>query len=122
MSQFATSRFQHGGRRKLPFVFTEHGAIMAANVLNSRRAIQMSVFVVRAFVKMTETLAMNKSLNEKLDELQKKLTTRLHMHDKAILRILWEIKKLKSTPEIPEPERKSIGFRVEESSLRYRIK
>ncbi|MCX6877673.1 MAG: hypothetical protein NTW21_28265 [Verrucomicrobia bacterium] len=50
-SQIATSSFGHGGRRKLPYAFTEHGAIMASNVLNSRQATQMSVFVVRAFVK-----------------------------------------------------------------------
>jgi hypothetical protein len=50
-SQNATSSLRHGGRRKLPFVFTEHGAIMAANVLNSPQAIQMSVFVVRAFAR-----------------------------------------------------------------------
>jgi len=57
MSQIAISSSKHGGRRKLPFVFTEHGAIMAANVLNSKEAVQMSVFVLRAFVKLRETLA-----------------------------------------------------------------
>jgi uncharacterized protein YuzE len=60
ISQNATSSSRHGGRRKLPFVFTEHGAIMAANVLQSERAVQMSVFVVRAFIKMRETLVANK--------------------------------------------------------------
>jgi len=54
-SQFST-RSTHGGRRKLPMAFTEHGAIMAANVLRSRRAIQMSVFVVRAFIRMRQML------------------------------------------------------------------
>ncbi|MDI6779097.1 MAG: ORF6N domain-containing protein [Bacteroidota bacterium] len=51
MLQNATSKVTRGGRRKLPYVFTEHGAIMAANVLNSERAVKMSVFVVRAFIK-----------------------------------------------------------------------
>ena len=59
-SQFATSRW--GGRRYLPLAFTEHGAIMAANVLNSPRAVEMSVYVVRAFVKLREALASNAEL------------------------------------------------------------
>jgi hypothetical protein len=58
-SQIATSSYGHGGRRYLPRVFTEHGAVMAANVLNSDRAIKMSIFVVRAFVRVRETLAVN---------------------------------------------------------------
>jgi len=60
--QFATSSEQHGGRRYLPFAFTEHGAIMAATVLNSVRAIEMSIFVVRAFVRMREALSANRGL------------------------------------------------------------
>lgn len=111
MSQFATSSSKHGGRRKLPFVFTEHGAIMAANVLNSPRAVQMSVFVVRAFVKMREALTANKALTEKLAELEKKLTSRLDVHEKAIIHILKEIKKLMPLP-LPEPKRRPIGFRM----------
>ena len=55
MLQIATSKKGRGGRRKLPFVFTEHGALIAASVLNSKRAVQMSVFVVRAFVKLRQT-------------------------------------------------------------------
>ena len=70
-SQFATSSL-HDGRRYLPYVFTEHGSIMAATVLNSPKAIEMSVFVVRAFIKMRETLANNKALALKLAELEKK--------------------------------------------------
>jgi len=57
--QFATSRSRHGGRRSLPNAFTEHGAIMAATVLNSKPAVEMSVFVVRAFVRCREMLAAN---------------------------------------------------------------
>jgi hypothetical protein len=59
--QIGTSSLGHGGRRNRPYVFTEHGAIMAANVLNSRRAVQMSVFVVRAFLKMRVCSATNAS-------------------------------------------------------------
>ena len=54
-SQIAISKSGRGGRRTLPYAFTEHGALMAANILNSPRAVQMSVFVIRAFVKMRET-------------------------------------------------------------------
>jgi phage regulator Rha-like protein len=99
--------------RFLPFAFTEHGAIMAANVLNSPRAVQMSVFVVRAFIKMREALTANKALTEKLVELEKKLTSRLDVHEKAIVHILKEIKKLMPLP-LPEPKRRPIGFRLQE--------
>jgi len=61
-SQFATSKIGRGGRRSLPYAFTEHGAIMAATVLNSEQAVEMSVFVVRAFVRLREMLAANKEL------------------------------------------------------------
>jgi phage regulator Rha-like protein len=114
MSQNATSSSKHGGRRKLPYVFTEHGAIMAANILNSTRAVQMSVFVVRAFVKMREALSTNKVLMEKLAELEKKLTSRLDVHERAIVHILEEIKKLMEPPLLPLPKRRPIGFITQE--------
>lgn len=121
MSQIATSEDQGTIRSQIvtaskrniryrPYVFTEHGAIMAANVLNSQRAVQMSVFVVRAFVKMREMLVANRALKEKLNELERKLTSRLDVHEKAILHILHEIKKLMSPPAMPEPRRRPIGF------------
>ncbi len=113
MLQIATSKKGRGGRRKLPFAFTEHGAIMAANVLNSPRAVQMSVFVVRAFVKMREVLGQNVQLAEKLAELERRLTGRLDVHEKAIVHILGEIKKLmEPLPPQPEPKRGEIGFHV----------
>jgi len=108
MLQIATSRRGHGGRRKLPLAFTEHGAIMAANVLNSPYAVQMSVFVVRAFVKMRELLAGNKELAVKLADLERTLIARLDGHEGAINHILGEIKKLMAPP--PEPKRRQIGF------------
>ncbi len=110
MLQIATSKKGRGGRRKLPLAFTEHGAIMAANVLSSPRAAQMSVFVVRAFVKMREALAQNKELAAKLAELERNLTDRLDDHEKAIVQILDEIKKLMEPPPAPEPKRRQIGF------------
>jgi hypothetical protein len=78
------------------------------NLLNSPRAVQMSVFVVRAFVKMREVLAQNKALAAKLAELERKLTARLDDHEKAIVHILDEIKKLMAPP--PEPRRRPIRF------------
>ncbi len=114
ISQFATSSLQHGGRRNLPYVFTEHGAIMAANVLNSDQAVQMSVFVVRAFVKMREAFISHKSLAEKLEELEKKLTGRIDKHGKAIVYLLAELRKLMAVPRLDAPKKRPIGFGREE--------
>jgi phage regulator Rha-like protein len=110
-SQIATSSL-HGGRRYSPKVFTEHGALMAANVLNSSRAIEMSVFIVRAFVKMRETFIQNKQITSLLTDLEKKLSSRLDNHENAILHILQEMKKLTTSSEpltIPENKIK-MGF------------
>jgi urease gamma subunit len=71
MLQFATSKTGRGGRRKLALAFTEHGAIMAATVLNSPRAVQMSLYVVRAFVKLREVLASHTELARKLEALER---------------------------------------------------
>jgi hypothetical protein len=101
-SQFATSRSKHGGRRKLPLVFTEHGAIMAANVLNSERAVQTSVAVVRAFVRLRQIIASNAELAQKLWELEKKYDAQFKVVFDAIRQLM--------TP--PEPKRKQIGFHV----------
>lgn len=106
----------------LPYAFTEHGAIMAANVLNNDRAAQMSVFVVRAFVKMREVLAHNKAVADKLAELERKLTSRLDVHEKAIVHILHELRKLMNPPAPPAPTRKQIGFHVKEREARYGVK
>lgn len=106
---FATSNAAgpgRGGRRYLPYVFTEHGAIMAATVLNSARAIEMSVYVVRAFVKLREMLSSNRVLSRKLEELEQRLTTRLDAHDDAIKAILSAIRELTNPP----PTTRKIGF------------
>ena len=100
-SQIATSR-SHGGRRYQPHAFTEHGALMAANVLSSKQAVEMSVFVVRAFVKLRDTLAGHKELAAKIDELDRKVGS----HDKAIVSIIAAIRQL--TAQKPP----AIGFRV----------
>ena len=100
-SQFATSSW--GGRRKLPFAFTEHGAIMAATVLNSARAIEMSIYVVRVFVQLRELLASNKELAAKLDELER----RVGAHDRVIVDL---VNAIRDHMQAPEPEARPIGF------------
>src|SRR6266478_808634 len=89
-SQIAISSKKHGGRRYPPYAFTEHGAIMAATVLNSKRAIQMSVFVVRAFVMLREMLSANRQLAAKIEELDHRLGTQ----DDAIQELMDAIKEL----------------------------
>ena len=102
-SQFATPKIGRGGRRSLPYAFTEHGAIMAATVLNSEQAVEMSVFVVRAFVRLREMLAANRELADRIGELEKHLET----HDGTIQEIINVIKSLMTQP----PRRRSkIGF------------
>jgi len=110
-SQFVTSKTGRGGRRYAPYAFTEHGAVMAANVLNSERAVAMSVYVVRAFVKLREVLASTAELAKKLDILERKLTSRLDVHEKAIVELFTQIRKLlKPSPPQPEPKHRRIGF------------
>ena len=94
-----------------PWGFTEHGALQAANVLRSPRAVQMSVFVIRAFVKMRETLLGTRELARKLAALEKKLTSRLDVHEAAIVQVLQEIMQiLNPPPPPPETPRRRIGF------------
>jgi len=95
----------------LPYAFTEHGAVMAANVLKSERAVAMSIYVVRAFVKLREVLASTEELSKKLDELERKLTGRLETHEKAIVELFAHIRKLlKPPPPQPEAKARRIGF------------
>jgi hypothetical protein len=113
--QSATSK-SHGGRRKLPWVFTEHGAIMLASVLNSNVAVQASVRVVRAFVRLREMVAANAQLAVKLAELER----RLDSHDEAIVDLFAALKRLL---EPAEPKKKrEIGFHVRERAARYSTK
>lgn len=94
-----------GGRRYAPYAFTEHGAIMAATVLNSERAVEMSVFVVRAFVRLREMLSTNQQLAGKIDELEQRLDT----HDASIQELIEAIRELMA----PEPATgRRIGFEL----------
>jgi hypothetical protein len=117
ISQFAISKKGRGGRRKLPWVFTEHGAIMLAAILNSARAVEMSVFVVRAFVQMREILAGNKQLAAKLAELEK----RVGGHDEVIADLITAIRKLLEAPTEERPKRE-IGFHMRETAPPYRFR
>ncbi len=92
---------------------------MTANILKSPRAIQMSVFMVRAFVKMREVLTAQKDLAKKLADLEKKLTDRLDVHESAIIEVLSQIKYLLNPPEEPEPPKRKIGFHVKEKRKKY---
>lgn len=101
----------NGGRGRnikyLPYAFTEHGAIQAANVLNSPRAVEMGIYVVRAFVSVRMVLASNKDLARRLDALEAHIERKLANHDETIAAMLSAIRKLMR----PEPEkRRGIGF------------
>ena len=111
-SQFVTAYKRNV--RFLPYAFTENGAIMAANVLNSPEAVRMSVFVVRAFVQMRDLLGGTKGLAKQLAALEKKLTARLDGHEVAIIEVLQRVMDiLNPPPPPPEPPRRRIGFHVE---------
>jgi hypothetical protein len=102
-SQFATLKNGHHGqhRKYLPYAFTEHGAIQAANVVNSSRAVLMGIHVVRAFVQLRAVLASNKELAQKLMELERQVDS----HDSVIVGILNKIRELTNVPEA-----RAIGF------------
>jgi phage regulator Rha-like protein len=100
-SQFVTANPGSGGRRYLPYAFTEHGALMAANVLNSERAAAMSVAIIRTFVKLRQMLSINKDLSHRLDELEQK-------YDEQFQIVFEVIRRLTESPE--EPKKPIIGF------------
>jgi len=114
-SQIATSS-SHGGKRKLPWVFTEHGALMLASVLNSAIAVQAIVRVVRAFVRLREMVAANAQLAAKLEELER----RFDSHDEAIANLFATLKRLLEPTDAPK--RREIGFHVREEAARYRVR
>jgi phage regulator Rha-like protein len=115
-SQIVTSNDGRGGRRYRPFAFTEHGAIMAATVLKSHRAIEMSVFVVRAFVRMREALAQNQQIMSKLAEIER----RVENHDGDIEELVRAVQELMAPPK---SKPRKIGFQLPQhaASLNRRI-
>jgi hypothetical protein len=102
-SQIATSS-SHGGRRYRPRAFTEHGALQVANIVNSANAVHMSVFVIRAFIKMREHLATNAAILKRLAEINNSLL----VHDSALRDIYQKLLPLLSPP--PDPPPRKIGF------------
>lgn len=116
-SQFATGSQRHRDPRYLPWAFTEHGAIMAANVLNSTQAIKMSVFVVRVFIKLREQLLDQKELEERLTNIENILLS----HDGSIRDLYERIRPL-LLPKKREPSRRPIGFKLSEKGAKYRVR
>jgi len=110
--QFATSSW--GGRRYLPYVFTEHGVAMLSSVLKSGRAVQMSILIIRAFVKMRELLASHKNLAARVEKLEAS-----HKRHASVVNILAEeIEDLKRPPA--EPVKRRIGFRRRDPNPKVR--
>jgi phage regulator Rha-like protein len=105
-SQIVTSKTGRGGRRYLPYAFTEQGVAMLSSVLNSERAVQVNIAIMRTFVKLREMLSANKELAHKLSQLERKI----EKHDEEIKLIFDAIRQLMSPPE---PKKKKIGFKRE---------
>ena len=103
--QFATSRSTHGGRRTLPYAFTEQGVAMLSTVLNSEQAIEVNITIMRAFVKLRQMLESNEELNRKYTAVIRKLST----HDKYFKVVFDELRRL---TQQPTPSRKRIGFKA----------
>ena len=110
--QFGISK-SRGGRRHLPYAFTEQGVAMLSSVLNSPRAVKVNIAIMRAFVKLRETLESHRELAHKFGELQR----RVGKHDEEIAAIIDAIRQLIAPPERP---RREIGFHVREKPARYR--
>ena len=109
-SQSATSR-SHGGRRSLPLAFTEHGVVMAANVLNSKVAIHASIMLVRAFVQMRMLVAEYADLKRRLQELEIKLAKGFAAHEEELREIRFMISSLEATNKAGK--KRVLGFRSE---------
>jgi hypothetical protein len=103
-SQFVTSNEGRGGRRHLPYAFTEQGVAMLSTVLNSEHAVQMNIEIMRAFVRLRQILSTNKALAEKFAELER----RVESHDEHIRSLFEAIRQLMTPSEVPRPR---IGFR-----------
>ncbi|MBP9854914.1 MAG: ORF6N domain-containing protein [Candidatus Omnitrophica bacterium] len=106
--QNETSNKGRGGRRYLPYVFTQEGVAMLSSVLNSERAIQVNIQIMRAFVKLRELMISHKGLAQKINELEKKFND----HDKSIALIFRAIKELLESPPVQETSKEGIGFHV----------
>jgi ORF6N domain len=113
--QIGTSKAGRGGRRYLPYAFTEQGVAMLSSVLRSERAVQVNVAIMRAFVGLRRMLAGNEALSRRLAELER----RLEGHDEGIKSLFDAIRELMAPPETP---RREMGFHIKEDSAPYRVK
>jgi ORF6N domain len=111
-SQNVISKNQRGGRRYLPYVFTEQGVAMLSSVLKSERAVAINIEIMRAFVRLRGMILSNKDLARKLDALERKFES----HDTHIRSLFEAIRQLMAPPE---PKKRKIGFLVEEKAARY---
>jgi len=111
-SQIAISKTGRGGRRTRPYAFTEHGAVMAANILHSDRAVQMSVFVVRAFIKLRQMLIDSKELRRELDELKQQTNDRFQIVFETLDHLL----------AVEDRPKRKIGFTAKEKRVAYAVR
>ena len=109
--QSGTSKGGRGGRRSLPYVFSEHGVVMLSNVLSSPRAVAVSIEVVRVFVRLRQVLAANADLARRLDELEQKVGARFAEHEKQ-LRVVFEAIRQLMVEDDPVSGPSRIGFNV----------
>lgn len=114
-SQFVTSSRKHRGSRYRPYAFTEQGVAMLSSVLKSERAVKVNIAIMRAFVKLRQTLETSRELARKFSELEK----RIGKHDEEITAIIEAIRQLMAPPKTP---RREIGFHVREKAQRYRTR
>ena len=119
-SQIATSSW--GGRRKLPLAFTEHGAIMAATVLNTPRAVEVSVYVVRAFVRLRELVTSHRDLAKRLDDLEHKTEALAMQHESSSRNTRNQLKQvfdaLRELMTPPDPPKRPIGFVIDDKATK----
>ena len=118
--EYDSLRYQFGTLKRgehskyLPMAFTEHGALMAANILKSKTAVSMSIYVVRAFIRMREELASHRDLEERLDQIEKILL----VHDAQLKELFEKIRPLLLPP--PDSPKKRIGFEIKEPKIAYK--
>lgn len=112
-SQYATAKWAK--RRSLPFAFTEHGALMLANVVKSNIAINASISIVRAFVKTRKLISEHQELKTRLDEIERKFDSQLNEHEQELTAIRFAIHQLSEEPEV---KKNPIGFRVNDENYR----
>jgi hypothetical protein len=119
--QSGTSK-KRGGSRHLPHAFTQEGIAMLSSVLRSKRAVQVNIAIMRAFLKLREMVGANLELARKLAALESELKSRLDVHESAIVDVLQRIMRVLDPPPLPpEPAPPEIGFHIKEDASPYRV-